>query len=168
MISRNARLWEQSKIICPLAGPGVPSGISSTAQWISLKMGERACVIFNVKNGASAIVGASVNFAQATNVSGAGGKAISKGSYQWNSNCSATDTLVNTTMTNNTFTFDATANLYEQYCVDIDAASDLDVSNAFCCFQPQVGNAANQTVDCTVIVFGLRQEQATPPSMIIN
>lgn len=163
MISPNVALHEQAKIVLGLA-PIAPS--TSTPDMVSLKNYYRASVIIAVDNAAT-VTGSDITLNQATAVANTAGKALAFDKVYANLDISATDTLVETAVTSNTFTTLATNNANALYVIDV-TQDMLDVDGGFDCFNVLTGDAVNTVLSVTYILYPARFGKATPPSAITN
>lgn len=163
MSSTSKQLVETCKIVSGLA-PILPS--SSTPDYVSMKNASHITILILADN-ATSVTGSAITLKQATAVAGTSEKALAF-SYQWaNTDTGASDTLVKTAVTSDTFTTDDTNNKNLMYVIEVDAA-DLDVSNGFDCIRAGTGNAAATVISVAYIVRGLRYPQATPPAAITD
>lgn len=164
MISANARLDEQCKIVTGLA-PITPS--TSTPDYVSLKGYERCSITIHVDNGAT-VTGSAITVKQATAVAGTGEKAVAFSRMLANVDTGATDTLVETTVTSNTFTTDTTDNKNLLYVIDIQA-SDLDVAGGFDCIRAGTANAVNAVTSVLYHLYPAKYAKNQPvPSAILD
>ena len=163
MISINSMLQEAAKIVVGLA-PITPS--TSTPDYVSLKNYNRMTAIICVDNG-SGVTGTAVTLVQATNVAAGGAKALPFTKVWVNADISATDTLVETAVSNNTFTTATTSDTNLLYVIDIDPAT-LDIDNGFDCVRVGTGNAVNAVTCVLYILWDAKYAAATPPSAILD
>jgi len=135
-------LLMKSKIVTGLA-PITPS--SSTPDYVSVKDYARATIILLVDNGTT-VTGSAITVKQATAVAGTGEKAVE---FDWvyvNTDTGASDTLVKTAVTSDTFTTDTTNAKNLLYVIEIDVAAQLDIDNSFDCLRVGTGNGANMVL----------------------
>lgn len=163
MISANAALHEQAKIVLGLA-PITPS--TSTPDMVSLKNYNRASCIIAVDN-ATVVTGSAITLNQATAVGNTSGKALAFSKMYANLDISASDTLVETTVTSNTFTTLTTNNANAMYVIDV-TEDMLDVANGFDCFNVLTANAVNTAISVTYILYPAKYGKATPPTAIVD
>jgi hypothetical protein len=163
MISPNARLFEQAKIVWGM-GPKAPS--STTPDMVSLKNYSRCCVLINGLNGTT-VTGSAITLNQATAVANTAGKALAFDKVWANLDTTATDTLVETAVTSNTFTTDATNSISYMYVIDV-TQDMLDVANGFDCFNVLTANATNAVLSVTYILFPAKYAKANPPTAITD
>ena len=151
MLSVNALMNEQVKFVTGLA-PILPS--SSTPDYVSLKLYERATVVILVDN-ATTVTGSAITLKQATAVAGTGEKALAFTRMWANIDTAAGDLLTETTVTSNTFTTDSTNAKNLIYVIELEA-SDLDVDNSFDCFRVGTGDATAAIVSVLYILWPKR------------
>lgn len=161
MMNINARLVEQAKIVTGL-GPVTPS--SSTPDHVNLKHYPRCTVIIQALNGTT-VTGSAITLVQSTDVANTGGKTLSFDKVFANVDTGASDTLVDTTVSSNTFTTNSTNSKGLLYVIEV-TQDMLDTANSFNCFRVGTGNAANTTLSVTYVLWPARFAQATPPSAI--
>ena len=164
MISANAMLHEQAKIVYGL-GPQTPS--TSTSDFVSMKGYERASVCIVALNGAAGITGSAITLNQATDVSNTSGKALAFSTQYANTDCAASDALVETAVTSNTFTTSTTANKQVMHIIDI-KSTDLDVANGFDCFAVKAATAVNTTLSIVITLYPARFAKSTPLTAIVD
>jgi hypothetical protein len=150
MISPNAGLHEMAKIVTGLA-PIAPS--SSTPDYVSLKGYHRACVVILQDNG-TAPTGSAITLKQATAVAGTGEKALSFSKVYVNTDTAAAggDALTETTVTNDTFTTDNTADKNAIYVIEVDE-QDLDIDSDFDCIRVGTANATNSVLSVLYVLY---------------
>ncbi len=157
------RLVDSAKLVTGL-DPVVPS--SSTPDYVSLKHYQHFTAVILVKN-ATLVTGSAITLKQATAVAGTGEKALSFSTVWANTDTGASDTLVETAVTSDTFTTNATDSKNLMYVIEVDAA-ELDTSNGFDCIRVGTGNATAATVTVLYVLSGARYAQATPPAAITD
>lgn len=163
MISPNGLLVEQTKIVTGLACV-VPS--TSTPDYVSLKGYHKMTVIITVKN-ATTVTGSAITLLQASDVAATGAKALAFTTMWGNIDTAATDTLVQTAVTSNTFTTDSTNSKDLQYVIEIDP-TDLDMANDFDCVRAGTADATAATVNVTYILWPAKHMKATPQTAITD
>lgn len=163
MISGNAKLVEQSKVVTGF-GPATPS--TSTPDYVSLKQYHRCAVVIQVLNGTT-VTGSAITVKQAQAVANTGEKALPFSWVHANVDTAATDTLVETAVTSNTFTTNTTNSKGLLYVIDVDE-SMLDIANGFDCIRAGTADAANTTLSVTYVLYPAKYAKATPPSAIID
>lgn len=159
MISANARLDEQAKKVVGLA-PITPS--TTVPDYVSLKGYERCSIDIIVDNGAT-VTGSAITLKQATAVANTGEKALAFSRMLANIDIGATDTLVETAVTSNTFTTDTTDNKNLHYVIDVQA-SDLDVAGGFDCIRVGTGNAVNAVTAILYTLYPAKYAKAPSPT----
>ena len=162
-INANAMLHEQAKIVYGL-GPQTPS--TSTSDFVSLKGYERCSCIITVLNGTT-VTGSAVTLNQATDVANSGGKALAFSTQYANTDCAASDTLVETAVTSNTFTTSTTNSKQLMHVIDI-KPTDLDVAGGFDCLAVKMATGVNMVASVVFVLYPARYAKATPASAIID
>lgn len=163
MISANALLVEQLKFVQGLA-PIVPS--TSTPDYVSMKNYVKFCASIHIDNGAT-VTGTAITLKQAQAVAGTGEKALAFTRMWANLNTAATDTLVETAVSSNTFTSATTNDINMHYVIEVDA-SELDTANGFDCIRVGTGNAVNAVTSVEYLLYPAKFGKATPPSAILD
>lgn len=161
----NTLLHEQVKMVLGLA-PILPS--SSEPDFVSLKNAARLTVAIYQDN-ATTVTGSAITLLQATVVAGTDEKALAFTKVYKNIDTGASDLLVETAVTSNTFTTDAVNAKNSIYIIEVEASS-LDVANGFDVVRAGTANAT-ALVLC-VAYFLWPQRYATKvidsPSAIID
>lgn len=134
------RLVDKVKFVtaCP------PAALTSTAgdgDYISMKNFDHLTIVILVDN-ATTVTGGAVTLKQATAVAGTGEKALAFTKMWANVDTGASDTLVETTVSSNTFTTATTDNKNLMYVIEVEA-TDLDTANGFDCIRIDVASMAN-------------------------
>lgn len=163
MLNPNALLLEQVKIVQGLA-PIVPS--TTVPDYVSLKLYPKLTIIIDIDNGAT-VTGTAITLKQAQAVANTGEKALAFTRMWANLNTAATDTLVETAVSSNTFTSATTNDINMQYVIEVDA-SELDTANGFDCVRVGTANAVNAVTSINYILWPSRYGKATPPSAILD
>lgn len=160
----SSALPEEAKIVQVLRPATDAAG--RTSAWVSLKnVVGKASFIVDIAQGNAATIAISV--LQATAVAGTGSKAISAAVPIWaNLDVAASDTLVRATDATSYTTDAALKN--KQVVIEV-PVSALDLANGFDCVAISTGasDLANLT-SASVILRGLRYQQATPPAAITD
>lgn len=129
----NNRLVDNAKIVF-----GAPakdySGAANTEKYVSLENYNHCTIILQCGAWAGGTAAVTVN--QATDTAAASAKALGFGIQFTNRSNTSTDTLVETTVTSNTFNLN-TANAV--YVIELDAAT-LDVRNSFNSIAVEIGS----------------------------
>lgn len=138
------------------------TGAAATKKYISMKDYSHLTIV--IQTGAWAAGTAAVTLKQATAVAGTSSKALGLPKV-WH-DVATSGTLVETTVTSDTFDLD-TAN--KVYVIEVDAAS-LDVANGFDCIALDVASpGANADLYGAIyILSGSRYKGATPPSALVD
>lgn len=164
MISANARLDEQAKIVVGFSG-ATPS--TSVPDYVSLKGYERCSVLIQVNNGAT-VTGVAVTLKQATAVANTGEKALAFTRMKANADIGATDVGVETAVTSNTFTTATTNDKDLLYILDVQA-SDLDVAGGFDCIRAGTGDGVNAVTTVIYVLYPAKYAKTDPtPSAILD
>lgn len=163
MISQNGLLLEQIKIVQGLA-PITPS--TTVPDYVSLKLYPKVCIVIDIDNGAT-VTGTAITLKQAQAVVNTGEKALAFTRMWQNLNTAATDTLVETAVTSNTFTSATTNDINMQFVIEVDA-SELDTANGFDCVRVGTGNGVNCITSIVYLLWPAKYGKATPPSAILD
>jgi hypothetical protein len=163
MLSVNSALHEQAKIVWGM-GPKVPS--STVPDYVSLKGYSRCCIIITGLN-TTTVTGSAITLKQATAVANTGEAALAFDKMFANLDVTATDTLVETAVSSNTFTTDATNSINFMYVIDV-RPEMLDLANNYDCIRLGTGNATNATLSATYILYPAKYAKATPPTAITD
>lgn len=165
MFSSNL-LFENCKLVHGFAA-AVATTATSTADIVSMKNHRKCVAIIQVLNGTT-VTGSAITLLQSTAVAGTSAKALAFTKMWANLDCAATDTLVETAVTSNTFTTDATNAKILQYVIDIDVAS-MDHANGFDCVQVKCATSvATLTFSVQYLLYGSRYISAPQASAIID
>lgn len=163
MISPNGALVEQTKMVTGLA-PFTPS--TTTPDYVSLKGYDRLTIVILADN-ATTVTGSAITLVQAQAVAATGAKALGF-SYQWaNIDTGASDTLVKTAVTSNTFTTDATDAKNLMYVIEV-MPEDLDQANNFDCVRVGTGDAVASVLSVLYILWPAKHMKATPVTAITD
>ena len=162
MMSVNAHLHEQAKIVL-----GFPPGAGGSGEdYVSLKGYHRLTIIV-VADNATTVTGSAVTLKQALNVAGGTEIALPFDTMWGNVDTGATDTLVKTTVTSDTFTTDGTDNKNLMYVMEI-VPHDLSVSLDYCCVRIDLAAATASTLSVIYILWSAKDKKATPVSAILD
>lgn len=159
------RLTDIAKVVTGIA-PVAMATTAGDADYVSLKGYKSCSIILSVKNG-STVTGCAVTLKQATAVAGTGEKALAFTKMWANIDAAASDTLVETAVTSNTFTTDATNTKDLLYVMEVDA-TDLDVANGFDCLRLDGLLMANAVGSVTYILNGPRYSSPLAVSAITD
>jgi hypothetical protein len=119
-----------------------PALLATTAgdgDYVSMKNYDRCTMILTILN-ATTVTGGAVTLLQASDVAGTGAKALAFTTMWANTDTAASDTLVETAVTSNTFTTSATNSKALKYVIEVQA-SDLDVAGGFDCVRIDVASS---------------------------
>lgn len=158
-ISANVRLVEQAKIVTALA-PITPS--SSTPDYVCLKGYERCAVIVSVDNG-NTVTGSAITLKQNTTTSTSNEQALAFTKVWANTDVDASDALVETAVSNNTFTTDTTNAKNLLYVLEVEAS---ELTDGYDCIRVGTGNGANMVLSAVYLLYPARFAGATPLTAI--
>lgn len=127
------KLIDKVKIVQGSPIIGALATTNGDCDYVSLKGFQRCTILLAVDN-ATTVTGGAITLKQATAVAGTNEKALAFDTMYVNTDTAASDTLVETAVTSNTFTTDTTDNKNLLYVIEVDAA-DLDVANGFDCIR---------------------------------
>jgi hypothetical protein len=127
---------------------------SSTPDYVSLKNHSKFTAIIVCDNNTT-VTGSAITLKQATAVAGTSEKALAFSWVYQNEDTAASDVLVKTAVTSDTFTTDDTNAKNLIYVIEADVA-DLDVSGGFDCVRVGAGDAVASIVSITYILGGSR------------
>jgi hypothetical protein len=127
------KLLDKAKVVFGSPIIGALATTDGDCDYVSLKGFQRCTIVLAVDNGAT-VTGGAITLKQATAVAGTSEKALAFTKMYANVDAGASDTLVETAVTSNTFTTDTTDNKNLLYVIEVDAA-DLDVTNGFDCIR---------------------------------
>ncbi|MGQ3051096.1 MAG: hypothetical protein ACT6S0_04870 [Roseateles sp.] len=156
-LTLNARLSEQAAFIQATAIGALATTVGDGA-YVSLKNYAKVCVVIDVTN-ATTVTGGVVTLKQATAVAGTGEKALAFTRMLANIDVAASQTMVETAVSNNTFTTDTTNSKRLRYIIEIDT-DQLDVDGNFDCFRVDVASMAAATGTVSYILWGARYSGA--------
>jgi len=157
----NARLDEQVQTVVAAAGLLLTSTLGDTT-YVSMKNFARARITIVIADGTT-VTGSTITLKQATAIAGTSEKALAFTRMLANTDYAASKTMVETAVTNNTFTTQTTNSKDSVYIIDVDA-SDLDIANGFDCFRVDcTGHAATASRGCAVIydLYGAKYSGAS-------
>jgi len=160
-LSMNARLHEQIAPVVATVGLILTTTVGDT-KYVSMK-GYRKCQIVIIIGDGTTVTGGDVTLKQATAVAGTNEKALAFSTVWKNVDLGASQTLVETAVTSNTFTTQAVNSKDSIYVIDLDA-DQLDVAGGFDCFRVDVtAHAATSSRGCVVLynMWGARYSGAT-------
>lgn len=159
----NSFLHEQAKIVelIPDGSDGAAAG-----DYVSLKHYKRWAIILQVNNATTVTAGA-VTLKQATAVAGTAAKALAFTKMWANLDTGATDTLVETAVTSNTFDTDDTDAKNQMYVME-GTSDDLDVANGFDCMTIGVAAAIDASTTSAIAILWGGPGASTPPAAITD
>jgi hypothetical protein len=135
-----SRLFDYTKTVMGCA----PAALTSTAgdgRYVSFKNARKMRITLSILN-ASTVTGGTVTLKQATAVAGTNEKPLPFGKMFINTDCAASDALLETAVTSDTFTTNATNGKQLLYVIEI-KVSDLDINNGFTCARVDVTGMVN-------------------------
>ena len=132
--------------------PRTPS--TSTPDYVKLDNYNHLTVAILVDNGTT-VTGSAITLKQATSAAGAGEKALSFSTMWANIDIGASDTLVETAVTSDTFTTSTTNNKDLLYLIEVDA-DDLDLANGFNWVRAGTADATSAVLSVLYILSGAR------------
>jgi len=162
-MTRQLKMVESTKIVQALA-PQIPS--TSTPDRVSLKDYGRVTVIISALN-ATTVTGSAIALQQSKDVAGGSAKTLAFDKVWLNDDTGASDALVETAVTSDTFTMDATDSKNLLAVIEINVES-LDTNNDFDVLGVTTGDATAQDLDVVYILHDARYKQATPPAAITD
>lgn len=148
------KLTDKVKIVQGSPIIGALATTNGDCDYVSLKGYSGLSIVLTVDN-ATTVTGAAILLKQASAVAGTGEKALAFSSMLANIDTGATDTLVETAVTSNTFTTDTTDNKNLMYVIDV-KPEDLDVANGFDCVRVDSLLMANAVGTVTYLLHGPR------------
>lgn len=153
-IQLNGRLDEQAVLIQATSMVAL-TGAAGDATYVSLKNFRRVTVIIDILN-ATTVTGTAVTLLQATAVAGTGEKPLGFTRMLANTDVAAAPaTYVETAVSSNTFTTNATNSKRLRYIIEVDADS-LDVANGFDCFRVNADSTVASIGCVQYILWGAR------------
>lgn len=161
-VSTNARLDEQIYPVVAAAGLLLTSTLGDTA-YVSLKNYAGCLVVISIADGTT-VTGSTVTLQQAKAIAGTSEKPLGFTRMLANTDYAASKAMVETAVTNNTFTTQTTNSKDSLYLIDVKAA-DLDVANGFDCIRVDgTGHAATASRGVVVmyLLYGARYSGASP------
>ncbi len=158
-------LIDRNKIVTGIA-PVAMATTAGDADYVSMKGHQHLTIVLSVKNGTT-VTGCAVTLKQATAVAGTSEKALAFTKMWANIDAGASDTLVETAVTSNTFTTDTTNSKDLLYVMEIEA-SDLDVANGFDCVRLDGLLMANAVGSVTYILSEPRYASGLAVSAITD
>lgn len=160
-VSLNARLDEQVTPVVAAVGLLLTSTLGDT-KYVSMKNYRRLQIVIIIGDGTT-VTGSTITLKQATAVAGTNEKALAFTRILKNVDLGASQTLVETAVTANTFDTQAVNSKDSIYIIDVDADS-LDVAGGFDCVRVDgTGHAATSGRGSVVLynLYGARYSGAT-------
>lgn len=158
-MNTNARLDEQVALVQATSMVALTS-TAGDAAYVSMKNYSRALIIIDVLN-ATTVTGGTITLKQASAVAGTGEKALAFTRMLANTDVGAAQTLVETSVSSNTFTTNTTDSKRLRYVIDV-KGSDLDVANGFDCFRVDSTGMASAIGLVSYVLYGARYSGASP------
>lgn len=155
----NARLDEQVYLVQASAIGALTTTVGDTT-YVSMKGYHGLCIVVDVTN-STTVTGGTVTLKQATAVAGTGEKALAFSRMLANTDAGAAQTLVETSVSSNTFTTDTTNSKRLRYVIDV-KADTLDVANGFDCVRLDSTGMANATGAVSYMLYGPKYSGASP------
>lgn len=159
-LNLNARLDEQVTSIQAACGVLLTSTLGDCV-YVSLKNYRKVRVTIDILNG-NTVTGSTITLKQATDVTNSQSdeKALAFTRMLANTDVAASQTMVETAVTSNTFTTNTTNGKLLRYVIDVDS-STLDMANGFDCFRVDCTGAANTLASCVSYdLYGARYNGA--------
>ena len=157
------RLVDEFKFVQALA-PQIPS--TSTPDRVSMKNFGRVTVIISALN-ATTVTGVAVALQQSTAVAGTGAKTLAFDKVWLNNDTAASDTLVETAVTSDTFTLDTTNSKLLLAIIEVNAES-FDTANGFDVFGVTTGDGVAQDIDVVYVMHDARYAPSLADSVIVD
>jgi hypothetical protein len=153
-----SRLSDYTKTVMGCA----PAALTSTAgdgRYVSFKNARQMRITLSVLNGTT-VTGGTVTLKQATAVAGSNEKALSFARMWVNTDCAASDAMLETAVTSDTFTTNATNGKQLLYQIEI-KIPDLDINNYFCCARVDVTGMTNAVGTVSYDLYDFRDADST-------
>jgi hypothetical protein len=160
------KLIDKAKVVFGSPIIGALATTDGDCDYVSLKGFQRCSIVIAVDN-ATTVTGGAITLKQATSVAAGSEKALAFTKMYANTDTGASDTLVETAVTANTFTTDTTNNKNLLYVIEVSAA-DLDVSNGFDCIRVDSLLMANAVGAVMYILHDARYTGNLDTSAIID
>lgn len=158
----NARQDEQVTTVMAAIGLLLTSTLGDTA-YVSMKGYAKLQIIIGIADGTT-VTGSTITLQQAKAIAGTSEKPLAFTRMLANTDYAASKTMVETAVTNNTFTTQTTNSKDSLYIIEVDA-EDLDVANGFDCVRVDcTGHAATSSRGCFVLynLIGARYSGVNP------
>ena len=155
-------MLDKGKVVTGVA----PAALTADSVYVSLKNYAKCTVIIAIDN-ATTVTGTVIDLNQATTVAAGSTKALAFTKMWANIDTAASDTLVETAVTANTFTSSTVNAKNLLYIIEIDA-TDLDLDNDFDCISVGCASAVN-SIGCVLFyLHGSRYEPSIAQSAITD
>ena len=149
---------------------GIPPGILATTvgdgDYVSMRDYTNLTIVLTVDN-ATTVTGTAVTLKQASDVAGTGEKALAFSKVWANIDTGASDTLVETAVTSDTFTTDTTNAKNLKYVIEV-FETDLDVAGGFNCVRIDCLSMVAALGNVEYILSGARNKPAIANSAITD
>jgi len=153
---------DKGKIVTGIA----PKALAADGDFVSMKGYQKLTVVICIDN-ATTVTATAITLDQASAVAGTGAKALAFSKMYANTDTAASDTLVETTVTSNTFDTDDTDAKNLLYVIEIDA-TDLDMDNNFDCVRVGCASGANSVGCVLYLLHGPRYADTLSTSAITD
>lgn len=163
-VSGNAHLHEQAKLVMAIPPAASPA---TTEDAVSMRGADRCTIIILLDTGTSPNA-TTVTLKQSTVVALTDEKALAFTEYWLNADTAASDTLVETAVTANTFDFGATTDKLVMAVIEV-KGEDLDIANNFDVLRVDVTGGTVGVLSAVYILYPAKYGAADPkPSAIID
>lgn len=159
------RLVDNMKIVTG-CNPALLATTAGDGDYVSMRDYAHCTMILTILN-ATTVTGGAVTLLQATDVAGTSAKALEFTKMWANTDTGASDTLVETAVTSNTFTTSTTNSKALKYVIEIEA-TDLDIANSFDCLRIDVASSAASVGNVEYILSGAREKPPISRSAITD
>jgi hypothetical protein len=153
-----SRLSDYTKTVMGCA-PAALTSTAGDARYVSFKNARQMRITIAVLNG-NTVTGGTVTLKQAKAVAGTNEKPLPFGKMFINTDCAVSDALLETAVTSDTFTTNATNGKQLLYVIEI-KVSDLDINNGFCCARVDVTGMANAVGSVVYDLYDFRDADST-------
>lgn len=162
MITENAQFVEQAVIAQTLSNT-TPS--TTTPRRVCLKGYHRATVVINGLN-ATTVTGSAITLKQTTDIANANAdeKAVAFTAVWANVDVGASNVLVNTAVSNNTFTTTTVNSKEYQYIIEV-TPDMLDINGGFDCLRVGTANAVATTMSVEIILWSAKYGKVVPAAV---
>jgi hypothetical protein len=164
--SLNAALPEQFKFVYGSTGIGALTTTVGDGDYVSMKNYNRLTIVILIDN-STTVTGTAITLLQADTVAGGNAKALAMTRMWADADVGASDALVKTAVTSDTFTTTAVNDKNALYIIEV-LSSDLDIANGFDCVRVDGASAANSVGAVLYILDGSRYAGAPPPTAITD